>query len=72
MSVKLPKSKLASNFLVTPNAKCRLRLLRLERTKDYLLMEEEFIKNQERLKPQDENKEKERQKVDEIRGTPMM
>lgn len=37
---------------VTPNTKCRLRLLKLERIKDYLLMEEEFIQNQERLKPQ--------------------
>jgi 26S proteasome regulatory subunit T2 len=37
---------------VTPNTKCRLRLLKLERVKDYLLMEEEFIQNQERLKPQ--------------------
>jgi len=34
-------------------------------------MEEEFIKNQERLKPQEENKEKERVKVDELRGTPL-
>ena len=39
---------------VTPNSKCRLRLLKLERVKDYLLMEEEFIQNQERLKPQEE------------------
>ena len=39
--------------------------------KDYLLLEEEFIKNQEQLKPQEENKEKERAKVDEFRGTPM-
>jgi 26S proteasome regulatory subunit T2 len=52
-------------------SKCRLRLLRQERIKDYLLMEEEFIKNQERLKPQEENKEKERLKVDELRGTPL-
>ena len=28
-----------SNFLVTPNSKCRLRLLRQERVKDYILME---------------------------------
>ena len=32
-------------------------------------MEEEFIKNQERFKPQEENKVKERVNVDEIRGT---
>merc|ERR1712166_1708186 len=56
---------------VAPASKCRLRLLRQERVKDYLLMEEEFIKNQELLKPQEENKQKERLKVDEMRGTPM-
>jgi 26S proteasome regulatory subunit T2 len=30
---------------INPVSKCRLRLLRQERVKDYLLMEEEFIKN---------------------------
>ena len=62
-SIKLPK--------ITPSTKCRLRLLRSLRVKDYLIMEEEFIKNQERLKPQDEKKEEERSTVDLIRGTPM-
>jgi len=56
---------------ITPSTKCRLRLLKQERVKDYLLMEEEFIKNQELLKPQEESKQKERLKVDEFRGTPM-
>merc|ERR1711971_1073517 len=56
---------------ITPMSKCRLRLLRQERVKDYLIMEEEFIKNQELLKPQDEKEEKERIKVDEIRGRPL-
>jgi len=56
---------------VTPITKCRLRLLKSERIKDYLLMEEEFIKNQERLKPQEERQEEERTKVDDLRGTPM-
>lgn len=42
---------------VTPHTRCRLKLLKLERIKDYLLMEEEFIKNQERLKPQEEKQE---------------
>ena len=32
----------------------------MERIKDYLLMEEEYIKNQERMKPQDEKNEEER------------
>jgi len=56
---------------VTPHTKCKLRLLKQERIKDYLLMEEEFIRNQERLKPQDEKNEEERSKVDDLRGTPM-
>ena len=47
-----------ANFIsVTPHTRCRLKLLKLERVKDYLLMEEEFIKNQERLKPQEEKQE---------------
>ncbi|GFO04139.1 26S protease regulatory subunit 4 [Plakobranchus ocellatus] len=56
---------------VTPYTRCRLKMLKLERIKDYLLMEEEFIKNQERLKPQEEKHEEERSKVDELRGSPM-
>ena len=48
---------------VTPNAKCKLRLLKLERIKDWLLMEEEFVANQERLKPQEERNEEDRSKV---------
>ena len=46
----------------------------MERVKDYLLLEEEFIQNQERLKPevttQDKNEEA-RSKVDDLRGSPM-
>lgn len=34
-------------------------------------MEEEYVQNQERLKPQDERTQEERNRVDEIRGTPM-
>ena len=56
---------------VTPHTKCRLRLLKLERVKDYLLMEEEFVSNQERLKPQEEKAEEDRSKVDDLRGSPM-
>ena len=48
---------------VTPHSRCRLKLLKMERIKDYLLMEEEFIQNQERLKPQEEKHEEERTKV---------
>ena len=31
---------------VAPQSKCKLRMLKLERVKDYLLMEEEFVGNQ--------------------------
>lgn len=34
-------------------------------------MEEEFIRNQELLRPREEKNESERQKVDDIRGTPL-
>ncbi|GJT28563.1 26S proteasome regulatory subunit 4 homolog A [Tanacetum coccineum] len=56
---------------ITPHTKCKLRLLKLERIKDYLLMEEEFVANQERLKPQEEKSEEDRSKVDDLRGSPM-
>jgi 26S proteasome regulatory subunit T2 len=57
---------------VTPSSKCRLKLLRQERIKDYMLLEQEFIKNQEAFRPQAERKEEEREKVDQLRGTPLI
>lgn len=56
---------------VTPLSKCRWRLLKLERIKDYQLMEEEFVANQERLKPQEEKTEEDWSKIDDLRGSPM-
>jgi len=56
---------------ILPTYKSRLRLLRQERVKDYILLEQEFIQNQERLKPQDENKEKEKKSIEELRGLPL-
>jgi len=35
---------------VVPASKCKLRLLKLERVKDYLLMEEEFVARQEQVR----------------------
>ena len=46
----------------------------MERIKDYLLLEEEFIQNQERLRPEEtreEKNEEDRSKVDDLRGSPM-
>ena len=42
---------------MVPTAKYKLRQLKLERIKDWLLMEEEYVTNQERLKPQEERNE---------------
>ncbi|KIY61485.1 26S proteasome subunit P45 [Cylindrobasidium torrendii FP15055 ss-10] len=59
---------------VYPTTRCRLKLLKLERIKDYLLMEEEFIQNQERLRPEaarEEKNEEDHTKVDDLRGSPM-
>jgi len=56
---------------VVPNSKCRLRLLKHERIKDYLMMEEEFIQEQQRMKPQEERDTEEKSKLDELRGSPM-
>lgn len=46
----------------------------MERIKDYLLLEEEFVVNQERLKPEsarEDKNEEERTRVDDLRGSPM-
>jgi len=56
---------------VFPTSKCKLRLLKLERIKDYMLMEEEFIRNQQVFKPQEEKDKEERDKMEDLRGSPM-
>jgi len=56
---------------ITPNSKCRLRLLKHERIKDYLMMEQEFIGEQVALKPKEERETEERSKLDDLRGSPM-
>ena len=57
---------------VTPITKCRLRQLKLERIKDYLLMEEEFIEHfqkKENIKNDEDNEEF--KKIEQLRGLPM-
>ncbi|KAJ6263955.1 LOW QUALITY PROTEIN: Paraplegin [Drechslerella dactyloides] len=59
---------------VYPNARCKLKMLRMERIKDHLLLEEEFVQNQEALKPTgttDDRAAEERMRVDDMRGSPM-
>jgi 26S proteasome regulatory subunit T2 len=46
-------------------------VLKLERVKDYLLLEAEFIQNQKRLRPHKERQKEERSKINALRGTPM-
>jgi 26S proteasome regulatory subunit T2 len=56
---------------IVPSSKCKLRLLKLERVKDFLLLESEFIKNHEVFKPRLETDQEEREKLEELRGSPM-
>uniref|UniRef100_A0A672KJ86 Proteasome 26S subunit, ATPase 1b n=1 Tax=Sinocyclocheilus grahami TaxID=75366 RepID=A0A672KJ86_SINGR len=66
-----PITRILSLCIVTPHTQCRLKLPKQERIKDYLLMEEELIRNQEQMKPLEEKQEEVRSKVDDLRGTPM-
>eukprot|EP01138_Halocafeteria_seosinensis_P007234 gb/GECG01007397.1/.p1 GENE.gb/GECG01007397.1/~~gb/GECG01007397.1/.p1 ORF type:complete len:415 (+),score=54.58 gb/GECG01007397.1/:1-1245(+) len=56
---------------VYPTTQCKLRQLKLERIKDFLLMEGEFIQNQEVLRPKEQWEKEEKAKVEEIRGSPL-
>lgn len=58
---------------VTPHARCRLKLLKMERISDWLLMEDEFLKNINATLNlrQEEKDDDEQSKVDDLRGTPM-
>lgn len=62
-AVKLPS--------VYPSTRCKLRLLKLERIKDHLLLEEELVLNQEAFQPTEARQAEEREKIDELRGYPM-
>jgi len=57
---------------VTPLNRCKLRKLKLERINDWLLLEHEFVQNQELLKPSDDKNKEEQDEVDKISGTPVM
>ncbi|KEZ46625.1 26S protease regulatory subunit 4-like protein [Scedosporium apiospermum] len=67
---------------VYPTSRCKLRLLRMQRIHDHLLLEEEYVENQERLRKAKAAKEgagsdaddrlaDERSRVDDMRGSPM-
>ncbi|CAG8446045.1 9296_t:CDS:2, partial [Scutellospora calospora] len=71
LPTRVGKKKEEDPMRLFPTTRCRLKLLKMERIKDYLLMEEEFVQNQERLKPQEEKAQEERTRVDDLRGSPM-
>lgn len=56
---------------ISPNSKCLLRMRKLERVKDYLLMEEDFCKSQKAEKSEDKAKEEEKNLLEILRGTPV-
>ncbi|KHN97237.1 proteasome regulatory particle subunit Rpt2 [Metarhizium album ARSEF 1941] len=70
---------------IYPTSRCKLRLLRMQRIHDHLLLEEEYVENQERLRKAKAAKEgaavgpdadvdrlaDERGRVDDMRGSPM-
>ncbi|KAJ6248476.1 hypothetical protein M0813_17603 [Anaeramoeba flamelloides] len=57
---------------IKPHTKCKLRLLKQERIKDYLLMEQEFIQNSSLYKPKKEETENALiEEMNHLRGSPM-
>ncbi|KAG5440010.1 hypothetical protein PCK2_000702 [Pneumocystis canis] len=67
----------ASKFpTIYPTTRCRLKLLKMERIKDYLLLEQEFVSNQELVKLDSEKKtlkgeEEDDDKLQSLIGSPM-
>ncbi|KTW31547.1 hypothetical protein T552_00188 [Pneumocystis carinii B80] len=62
--------------MVYPTTRCRLKLLKMERIKDYLLLEQEFVSNQELLKLDSEKRdqkgeEEDDDKLQSLIGSPM-
>ena len=55
---------------ITPSQKCKLRMLKLDRVKDFLLLEQEFIRNQDVFRTEERDQE-EREKLEELRGSPL-
>ncbi|KAI6222864.1 putative 26S proteasome regulatory chain 4 [Aphelenchoides fujianensis] len=55
---------------VSPKRQCLLRLLKLNRVHDYLLIEQQFIQHQNACKPLDSKRRAERKLIHTLRGTP--
>ncbi|KAL7711749.1 26S protease regulatory subunit [Entamoeba marina] len=56
---------------INPRTQCNLKKLRLERLKDILLIQRDFIENQEQVKPKEEIEKDIRKRVEEMRGSPL-
>jgi len=56
---------------INPKAQCNLKKLRLERLKDILSIERDFIQNQEIIKPNEQQEKDNKEKVESIRGMPL-
>ena len=57
---------------VVPLSRCKLRKLRFDRINDWLLLEKEFVTNQEAIKPKTERNKEERDEIDTLSGTPLV
>merc|ERR1712228_950430 len=53
-------------------SRCKLRKLRFDRVSDWLLLEKEFVTNQEAIKPKEERNKEERDEIDSLSGTPLI
>jgi len=57
---------------VVPLSRCKLRKLRFDRVNDWLLLEKEFVTNQEAIKPKEERNKEERDEIDTLSGSPLI
>merc|ERR1712083_421433 len=57
---------------IVPLSRCKLRKLRFDRVNDWLLLEKEFVTNQEAIKPKEERNKEERDEIDSLSGTPLI
>lgn len=53
---------------IYPTNRCKLRLLKLERTQDWLLLEEEFLLNLKTVRPSSNQNDLKLKTVERIRG----
>eukprot|EP01055_Gregarina_sp_Pseudo9_P005188 Gregarina_sp_Pseudo_9__5187@NODE_563_length_2570_cov_25_409719_g532_i0_p1_GENE_NODE_563_length_2570_cov_25_409719_g532_i0NODE_563_length_2570_cov_25_409719_g532_i0_p1_ORF_typecomplete_len458_score55_86AAA/PF00004_29/3_7e42Prot_ATP_ID_OB/PF16450_5/2_5e12RuvB_N/PF05496_12/3_2e11AAA_lid_3/PF17862_1/8_5e11AAA_2/PF07724_14/1_1e08AAA_5/PF07728_14/1_5e08DUF815/PF05673_13/2_6e07AAA_22/PF13401_6/5_3e06IstB_IS21/PF01695_17/1_9e06AAA_16/PF13191_6/1_5e05NBARC/PF00931_22/4_2NBARC/PF00931_22/0_0039ATPase/PF06 len=56
---------------VTPVSRCKLRQLKLERINTFLKLEKRYIEQKENQRPPEDRQEKERQIINDLRGSPL-